>query len=151
MERRTAWSIVIAIVVAASSASAQHAASSRATFLRFVAPCCWVEGLATHDSPLARELRDEIDRRVGAGDSAGAIESDLVARYGERILAVPAPLETTSGALFALLIGSLLVIVWIGARWSRRGGHAEPVARVDEEDDPALDQRLRDELDRHEG
>ncbi|AKF03664.1 cytochrome c-type biogenesis protein [Sandaracinus amylolyticus] len=139
------WLVAMVIVIAASSARAQ---GSRAMFERFVAPCCWVEGLATHDSPLARELRDEIDRRVRAGEPADAIERDLVARHGERILAVPAPLETTSGALFAVLVGSLLVLVAIGARWSRRGAQAEPVTRVDV-DDPALEQRLREELDRH--
>lgn len=56
---------------------------------RFVAPCCWKESLAEHRSPEADQLRADIERRLRQGETAKAIENDLVAQYGERIFRVP--------------------------------------------------------------
>src|SRR5688500_17510504 len=53
----------------------------------FIAPCCWRQTLADHDSPVAVELRAELAARLAGGEAPAAIEQRLVARYGERILA----------------------------------------------------------------
>ena len=49
---------------------------------RLLAPCCWRETLATHESPTANKLRREIRTRIAEGESASAIETDLVRRHG---------------------------------------------------------------------
>ena len=56
---------------------------------RFLAPCCWQESLAVHQSEIAVELRAEIARLAAAGRTENQIVDTLVARYGERILVEP--------------------------------------------------------------
>lgn len=56
---------------------------------RFLAPCCWRESLAVHQSPKAGELRAEIRRLVAENKSEAGIVEHMVAQYGERILRVP--------------------------------------------------------------
>lgn len=110
-----------------------------------VAPCCWTEPLDVHDSPLAHELRDEISARLGRGEPALAIEQDLVARYGERIRAVPSGIETLAvwGIASLALVGLLLVV-----RRARAGGSTPPrVTPPPTTPAPAeLDARLASEL-----
>lgn len=56
---------------------------------RFIAPCCWHENLAVHDSSLAREMRQEIENLAASGKTESQIVDYYVAQYGERILRVP--------------------------------------------------------------
>jgi cytochrome c-type biogenesis protein CcmH len=55
----------------------------------FMSPCCWQQNLTLHDSPIARELRAEIQRMVASGRSDQEIKADLVRRYSKRMLALP--------------------------------------------------------------
>src|ERR1700690_4185349 len=66
---------------------------------RLLAPCCWAQTLDIHGSDIATSLRREIRTRLKAGESADAIEASLVARYGEKMRAVPdrVPLDTMGG------------------------------------------------------
>src|ERR1700724_3351319 len=56
---------------------------------RFVAPCCWHEHLAVHNSPAADEMRAEIAALIASGRTETEIVDHYVARYGERILREP--------------------------------------------------------------
>lgn len=56
---------------------------------RFLAPCCWRQSVAIHDSPVARQMRDEIVRLVSEGKTEEEIVDYYVGRYGERILRQP--------------------------------------------------------------
>lgn len=90
---------------------------------RLLAPCCWAQTLDIHGSEIANALRREIRTRLKAGEPADSIEASLVARYGERIRAVPdgVPLDEMGGlgwlsvAVAAAFIG---VVLW---RWRQRG------------------------------
>ena len=77
---------------------------------KIIAPCCWTQTIDIHGSPLSTELRQEIRTRLTAGESAQAIEQSLVARYGPKILAVPAGSQLGSA-------GSLLGIAMAVAGW----------------------------------
>src|SRR5512140_1121487 len=84
---------------------------------RLLAPCCWAQTLDIHGSEIANTLRREIRTRLKAGESPDAIEQSLVARYGERIRAVPdgVPLNTmgTLGWLgVAASAGFLTYVLW---------------------------------------
>src|SRR5689334_14788388 len=57
---------------------------------RIMAPCCWTQTIDIHGSEISTELRQEIRRRLRAGETTDAIQASLVERYGPRILAVPA-------------------------------------------------------------
>ncbi len=92
--------------------------SARELAARFVAPCCWRESLATHQSPEAAQLRQEVGRRLAAGEATRDIEAALLARYGPRLLRVP---EGRRGQwLFAIPGVALGLGAWAIFRFLRR-------------------------------
>jgi cytochrome c-type biogenesis protein CcmH len=103
------------------------------------------------DSPAAQQIKRVIAHDIAAGKSECRIRDELVANYGDSILAAP----RRSG--FGLLawwvpLGGILVAAAVVAlaawRWSRgRDGDTAPVAALD----PALERRLDDELRRYDG
>jgi len=90
---------------------------------RLLAPCCWAQTLDIHGSEIANALRREIRARLKAGESSDAIEASLVARYGQKIRAVPdrVPLDKMGG-LGWLAVASAAGLIGITLRrWRRRG------------------------------
>jgi cytochrome c-type biogenesis protein CcmH len=83
--------------ITASSTIAAPTDSLRAITERFIAPCCWRENLAVHQSPDAEKMRAEIVQLVADGRTEDEIVEQYVSQYGERILRVP------RGARFAVL------------------------------------------------
>lgn len=148
--------VVLAMVLVAfwtAGARADDRDQERVLEGRLMAPCCWIQTLDVHESPLARELRSEVHARLGAGESTVAIEADLVERYGERIRAVPVGTDPRR----AIGLGSVLVVAGSGAlllgwlvRVVRRGRRRHVQPRVRGEHD-AYDARLDDELAEHVG
>ncbi|MFO0644554.1 MAG: cytochrome c-type biogenesis protein CcmH [Polyangiaceae bacterium] len=144
----------IAVVAAASLAFATpvFAQETSAKYVegRLLAPCCYQQTLDIHESELATELRVEIGGRVARGESAQAIEEDMVSRYGERVRAVPKGSEprgvvTLVGTL--LVVTTLVVLLFLVRRWSRRGATVHPGRRVaPPERNDTLDERLDAEL-----
>ena len=118
---------------------------------RILAPCCWNQTLDIHGSPIANELRREIRRRLRAGETAETIEAGLVARYGERILAVKpqSPLKNVAVGLALLMVfaggGAAALLV----RWRRRTRLPPPATVAAEPgagERDALDDRVDAEL-----
>ena len=91
---------------------------------RFVAPCCWRENLAVHDSAVAKQLRSEIVQMVASGQTESQIVDEYVARYGERILREP------RGARFQVLMITPIAVLGIGCllvfRFLSRVRHKAP-------------------------
>ncbi len=149
-----AWILGLVLVALAVSAPPAAAAPSAASVERaanelserLVSPCCWRESLRSHPSPLADELRREIRTRIAAGERTGAIEADLIARYGPRIRAFSAgwdPRRTVGAVFLAAFAGILVGFVW----WARRRrATAAPTAGVGAAA-TATDVRLEDALD----
>jgi cytochrome c-type biogenesis protein CcmH len=116
-----------------------------------VAPCCWVQTLDVHDSPVAAELRAEIHQRLEAGEPGAKIEADLVARYGDRIRATPPgdPLAKTAAVVFAALALAGILLVLLVRRWVKRDRTAVAAnapakgAPARDEYDDKLDDQLR--------
>ncbi|HEU4365108.1 MAG TPA: cytochrome c-type biogenesis protein CcmH [Candidatus Krumholzibacteria bacterium] len=83
-------------------------------YTSFVAPCCWRDNLALHESPRADELRTRIAAMVDAGKSDEEIKAAIVQEFGKRILVVPE--GGTAGWLFRtpgfLGVVGLLVVVF---------------------------------------
>jgi cytochrome c-type biogenesis protein CcmH len=139
----------------AGSAWAQAPAQDNDSFVqgektleaRLLAPCCWTQTLDIHESEVAHSLRLEIRRRLQAGESPAAIETELVARYGERVRAVPKGRSLTGmGVWLSILVA--LSGLGVGAnvvRWARRGRRGDASQRRGGD---ALDGKARDELDK---
>lgn len=135
MRRLAAQAAIAASLLAVAPAFAQQGDHDPNAFVqgektlegRLLAPCCWTQTLDIHESPLSTTLRLEIRRRLMAGEEATAIENDLVARYGERIRAVPKGGSLTGMGVWLSIavalsgVGVALVVV----RWSRRGRRDE--------------------------
>lgn len=113
---------------------------------RLVAPCCWVQTLDVHDSPVAKDLRAEIHRRLLAGEPAQKIEADLVVRYGERIRAMPPgnPLAKTAAVVLGAVALAALLLVLLVKRWVKRDRTAQA---ADAPANDATDAAARDEYD----
>lgn len=77
--------LLLWLVVLASCASAPPPDPAQELAEALVAPCCWRQTLADHESPLAHELRGEIATRIAAGESPASIEAAFVGRYGDRV------------------------------------------------------------------
>jgi cytochrome c-type biogenesis protein CcmH len=88
---------------------------------KLMAPCCWAEPVAGHNSPAAQEMRTEIDRLVAAGVSDAAIVEKFKAQYGSRILAEPdgsAGLWLTTIPIVLTLVGAAWVVLLL-RKWKR--------------------------------
>jgi cytochrome c-type biogenesis protein CcmH len=133
------------VAVSVSAQPRDPAAEAQNIFTTVMSPYCPGLLLADCPSPAAFELRAEIRRRLDAGESAAAVERDLYHRYGEVIRAVPPP-AGWGGVLWAApaaaLAISLAALVWFLSR-RRVDDEAPPAAAGD----PAMDERLREELD----
>lgn len=132
--RRFFASLVLLMPAAALGATPdQVPEAARELEGRLLAPCCYRQTLDIHASPLADEVRAEIRSRVARGDAITQIEQDLVARYGEKVRALP-----RAGFLdpygIALLVGSglaLAALVVLGRRrLVRSRGRAPAPARA---------------------
>jgi cytochrome c-type biogenesis protein CcmH/NrfF len=56
---------------------------------QFMAPCCWAETLLVHSSPLAEQMRGEIQHWIAEGKTDDQIKAAFIERYGIRILSMP--------------------------------------------------------------
>lgn len=87
---------------------ATAAATERAEDL-LLAPCCYSEAVATHQSEAAVKMRAEIAQLRGAGKSEREIIDHYKAIYGQRILMVP------EGAQRWVVFGVPLLVTILGA------------------------------------
>ena len=120
---------------------------------RLLAPCCWNQTLDIHGSPAATELRREIRKRLRGGETPDVIEASIIARHGDKILAVPkgSPLAKL-GMWLALALGlAAFGVIKTLVRWNRQGADEKPRAEGSTASTPEVDdwdERLDDELSR---
>jgi cytochrome c-type biogenesis protein CcmH/NrfF len=121
---------------------------------RLLAPCCWDTSRQTldiHGSPVANQLRREIRSRLRAGETAAAIEADLVRRYSTKILAVPPGNPLKEVGIF-LSVGLVLAGAGIGSvlwKWKRRSTpDAPPAPRTESDVRDPWDDELEKELEK---
>ncbi len=140
MEMRAVVFVVIGLLM---SACASEVPGGRSLEDRLLAPCCFRQTLADHESPLATQLRAEVRARISRGEVPSVIEQDLVARYGTEILAQGDGQDRRwmigVGAAAAVLAGLAIVLAVL------RRHLATPVAALDGL--AAADERYADQLD----
>lgn len=102
-----------ALVIDSKLANVEQEARAQALFHQLRCIVCEGQSLAESDAVFAQQMRTEVRRRIGEGDSDDAIRNYFVERYGGRILQSP-PLNAATALLWAapllcLLIAALLM------------------------------------------
>lgn len=124
---------------------------------KLIAPCCWTQTVALHESQKAEEIKMQTRLLIAQGKGESEIIDGFVSQYGEQILASP---RASGFNWLAYLIPFAVLVVGLGGiavlvgRW--RGGHGQvvPVAvssqRTMSRDAAAdeLNRRLEDDLSR---
>jgi cytochrome c-type biogenesis protein CcmH len=111
--RRMSWALLAVVLVGALAIGAQGDSGpvtedQRVERISSVVRCPTCRGLsaAQSDAPSAEAIRDEVRRRVQAGESDGQIKDYLISRYGEDIL-----LQPRSKLVWALpVVGGVVVV-----------------------------------------
>lgn len=129
---RAAFALVVASAVGtASQAEAADGESGREIGRRayalsrdLMSPYCPGRTLADCPSPDAAAVRQEIRKRMRAGESAARVRADLELRFGDAVRGVP---RSAIGWLIpALLVAGGGVLVFVALRRMSRGGEPEP-------------------------
>jgi cytochrome c-type biogenesis protein CcmH len=120
-----------------------------------VCPTCKVT-LAQSDSPVADRMRAFIRARIAAGDSKQQIKDELVAQFGQRVLAVPEKRGFDLVAWLLPIAGALLAAGVVGLaawRWSRSPAAPDLPASANGRAalGPELERRVDEELARFDG
>ena len=141
--------VAAALVLAGGVAAAPNPADLEA---ELVCPTCHTT-LDQSDAPVARRMKQIVRQRIREGASEQQIKNELVAQFGQGVLATPPKsgfdLLAWLLPVAGLVVGSAVVgaLAWTWSRRRRDGAAAEP----EEPLDPALERRLDDELARFEG
>lgn len=144
MSRRLTWAflgVVLAgaLAVGARGQSGPPTEDQRARGITSVIRCPTCRGLsaAQSDAPSAQSIRDEVRRRVQAGETDGRIKDYLVSRYGEDIL-----LQPRSVLVWALPVAGVAVAVGgLGVVLRRR--RPRPGRALSEADQALVEEALR--------
>jgi len=154
--RRLALVVLLVLALPAAAAASEKNPTLRELEGELMCPTCGTT-LELSNAPAANQIRRFARERIAAGDTKSEIEDKLVAEFGRGVLASP-PKEGFDLLAWVLpLLAAGVAAAAIGVlvfRWSR-GRDSEPAAeelgtngRVDL--DPALEQRLEEELARYE-
>lgn len=150
--KRAAWPLMFAVLVVSlligswPQDSSDETAQARMARIaeRIRCPTCAGLSVAESDSPLARSAREEIARRVDAGQSNEEVTAFFVSVYGEE--ALTAPKSSGFGALVWLLpaIAAIiaLTLAWVALkRWRSGEAGSEPTDEERELVEAALRER----------
>jgi cytochrome c-type biogenesis protein CcmH len=132
-------------------------ARARAIDDQLIAPCCFSQTVANHNSEIAERIKAEVRQMLAAGSTDREILDFYVAKYGERILATP---RASGFNLLAYvmpgvaLVAGLMGVVIVLRRWRRplrgRTPRVTPGAMSSDEA-RRVQARFEEELARFEG
>lgn len=145
--RRWSWFVIAALVLVAlvRAGTSDGPTRSEAEIVRDVAstikcPTCRSQSVAGSDAASARAIRQDIARRVRAGESADDIRAAVAATYGDDVLLTPSR-SGVAGVVWALpVVAVVLGLAGVSAafaRWRR-----DPAVHATE-DDVRLVERAR--------
>ncbi len=141
MRQRYAFLVLSAVTLAGRVAapqsqldSARFEATVRELELSIIAPCCWRQPVANHNSQVALDIRQEIRKMVADGMTPEQIKADYVRRYGERILAVP-PKNAFNQFLWVIPISTSVMAFGVAGYFLRMWRNARSTPRIGREGD----------------
>ena len=103
--------LVLLPILAAAAASDQKQARIARLERRVLAPCCYTESVAIHQSEIAMKMRLEISKWVEQGTTDEEILGTYVARYGNKVLIDPA----TAPKEWSYLVPWIVAVLGMGA------------------------------------
>jgi cytochrome c-type biogenesis protein CcmH len=138
-----------ATAAAQPALTAEQEATARRVEEQLMAPCCFGGTVATHHSPAAEKIRQDVRARVAQGATEQQILDAYLETYGERILAQPVARGFNLLAYWmpavGLLCGTAVLVLWLRRHRGRRDD-AGGLAHRDHPSD-ATTQRLRHRLE----
>ena len=148
MSRRLTWALlglvlVGALAVGSGGRSGPPTEDQRVQRISSVVRCPTCRGLsaAQSDAPPAEAIREEVRRRVQAGETDAEVKGYLVSRYGEDILLQPKT-EGVGLMVWALpLIGVTLAVGGLVVVLRKR--RMRPGAKVSDSDKALVEEALR--------
>jgi cytochrome c-type biogenesis protein CcmH len=136
------------VMLQASPALAKDTVNSVAKEL--IAPCCWRQSVADHDSEIARTMKSEIKDMLAEGLTKQQILDHYVKIYGEQILSSPPKTGFNLLAAYLLPIGLTLVtsiiVVFMVLKWSKKPNSVDESPLPEQPEDKELAQRVEEEL-----
>src|SRR6478609_668892 len=109
---------------------------------RLMAPCCWMQTIDIHDSPIALSMRHEIRRRLRNGERPEAIQASFVDRYGSKIMAVQegSQLKNVFIGLSVVMGGAGVAAAMMISRWRKQSAAKDAAKPGKEALEPKRDQ-----------
>ncbi len=106
-----------------------------------LAPCCYTESVAIHQSEIAVKMRLEITKWVAAGKSDQEILDTYAGLYGDKVLVDPrtVPRGWTPYFPWLVLILGAFLVAWLLKRWSRAPRPATALSATEVLNLPDLD------------
>ena len=152
MRRLAAVAAACALLAGSGALAAADRPSAAEIESQFVCVTCKTT-LDESDSPIARRMKAYIRTRLDQGATERQIKDELVAQFGEGVLASP-PTHGFDLLAWVLPIGGIgLGAAGLGAlawAWSRKREPGEPAEAGGPPLDPELDRRVDEELARFE-
>lgn len=148
MSRRLTWGLLGLVLVVALGAGSRGESGpptedQRVRRITSVVRCPTCRGLsaAQSDAPSAESIRDEVRRRVQAGETDAQVKGYLVSRYGEDILLQPKT-EGVGLVVWALpLIGAIVAVGGLAVVLRRR--RVLPGPKVSDADKALVEEAMR--------
>jgi cytochrome c-type biogenesis protein CcmH len=146
--KRLALLLVAALLAAPAAFASERHPTQAELEGEVMCPVCGTT-LDQSDSPAAQQIKRVIARDIAAGKTKSQIKDQLVAEYGDAILAAPPRHGFGLLAWWLPIVGIVAAALAVGFgawRWSRAREPAPAATQLD----PALERRLDDELRRFE-
>jgi cytochrome c-type biogenesis protein CcmH len=147
--------VLVALVLAAPAAASEHHPTLAQLEHEVMCPTCKTLLEVSH-APIAERMRSFIRQRIAAGETRGEIKDELVAEFGQGVLA--APPRRGFGLLawllpLAGLLGAGAVVGVTARRWAHAHDDRQSPAGLADGDriEPALERWLDRELARYDG
>jgi cytochrome c-type biogenesis protein CcmH len=151
--KRVALIVVGCLALAAPAAASEQHPTLAELERELVCPTCKTT-LQMSNAPVAERMRAFIRQRIAAGDTKSEIKDELVAQFGESVLAAPpargfnllAWLVPIAGGLIAAVAVAVLALRWSRSRAAPAGGPSAADSRRSL--DPESERRVDEELER---
>jgi cytochrome c-type biogenesis protein CcmH len=145
--------LLVALSVGTPPTGADLERAAREIDAMLIAPCCFSQQVSVHPSAAAQEVKQDVRRRLAAGETQQQILDAYVERYGKHILAEP-PAKGFDLMLyvmpFVVLLTSIALLTAIIRRVTRHAlveapaSARTPGSAIRAEYDAQLDEELRD-------